>query len=138
MAAMLNHRTSRIRPRTSPPTTCPTVSRRSATGMTMWLETTVETAMAATMIMDVAAEKRQQREVLTPFGERKPGSLSRTPGKKTNTVHSTGTFRYDEPPEGEDDSGRSSGWANADPNMFSSRELAIAQIEAMRETTETN
>ena len=42
--------------RTSPDTSRPAAMKRRAMGMTMWLETMVETAIAATITMDVADE----------------------------------------------------------------------------------
>ena len=54
---MLTRRLRSSRRRTSPLASSRTHGRCSATGMMMWLETIVDSAMAATMTIEVAAEK---------------------------------------------------------------------------------
>ena len=56
MAAMQMRREANSRVRKSPLTSRRAASRRSAIGMTIWFETMVETAIAATITIDVADE----------------------------------------------------------------------------------
>src|SRR3546814_1672036 len=56
MKTMLIRRAMRMKPRTSGPLVAGTIEKRSASGMTMWLEIMVERAIDETMTIDVAEE----------------------------------------------------------------------------------